>query len=110
MDIMTAITHHGLAEFFFSFNESDEPDVNDILLSREQAQDFKNCNILCFTESWVNDDTINIQLATLYWQDRTVASTKTRGGGLCIFVYNSWCRISKEVLSYCSAKISQDKL
>jgi hypothetical protein len=27
-----------LAEIFFSFNESDEPDVNDILLSREQAQ------------------------------------------------------------------------
>ena len=32
------ITHHGLAESFFSFNESDEPYSNDILLSREQAQ------------------------------------------------------------------------
>jgi hypothetical protein len=27
----------------FSFNESDEPDVNDILLSREQAQIYVIC-------------------------------------------------------------------
>ena len=38
MDIRTAITHQGLAESFFSFNESDEPDANDILHSWEQAQ------------------------------------------------------------------------
>jgi hypothetical protein len=37
-DIRTAITQHKLAESFFSFNKPDEPDVNDILLSREQAQ------------------------------------------------------------------------
>ena len=41
----------------------------------------------------------NIKLAgfILYRQDRTAASGKTRGGGLCIFVNNSWCTISKEV-------------
>ena len=46
--------------------------------------DNKNCNILCFTEVWLNDDPINIQLAgyTVYRQDRTAASGKTRGGGL----------------------------
>jgi hypothetical protein len=84
----------------FSFNESDEPVANDILLSQEQAyilvicdwipplpsillanvqyldnkiddldgrlnhqRDIQTCNILCFTETWLNDDTINIQLA-----------------------------------------------
>ena len=36
LDIRTAITHHELAEAFFSFNESDEPDLKDILLSWEQ--------------------------------------------------------------------------
>ena len=48
--------------------------------------DIKNCNIFCFTESWLNDDNINIQLTgyTLYRQDRTAASGKTRGGGLSI--------------------------
>jgi hypothetical protein len=44
-------------------------------------------------------DKNNIQLVgfTLYRQDRTAASGKTRGDGLCIFVNNSWCTISKEV-------------
>jgi hypothetical protein len=55
--------------------------------------DIKNCNVLCFTESWLNDDMDNIQLAgfMLHRQDRTAASDKTRDGGLCIFVNNSWC-------------------
>ena len=35
----------------------------------------------------------------MYRQDRTAASGKTRGGGLCNFVNNSWCTISKEVCS-----------
>ena len=37
--------------------------------------------------------------------DRTAVSGKTRGGGLCIFVNNSWCTISKEVSSYCSPEV-----
>ena len=41
----------------------------------------------------------------MYQQDRTAASGKTRGGGLCIFVNNSWCKISKEVSSYCSPEV-----
>ena len=39
---------------------------------------------------------------TPYRQDRTTSSGGTRGIGLCIFVNNSWCTISKEVSSYCS--------
>jgi hypothetical protein len=37
--------------------------------------------------------------------DRKAVSGKTRGGGLCIFVNNSWCTISKEVSSYCSPEV-----
>ena len=49
----------------------------------------------------------NVQLAgyTLYRQDRTAASGKARGGGLCIFVNNSWCTKSKEVSRFCSPEI-----
>lgn len=43
-------------------------------------------------------------------QDRTAASGKTRGGGLCIFENNSWCTISKEVLSYCSPEVEYLKI
>jgi hypothetical protein len=80
----------------------------DELLGRlNYQQDIKNCIFLCFMESWLNDDNINIQLAgyTMYWQDRTAASGKTRGGGLCIFVNISWCTISKEVSSHCSTEV-----
>ena len=42
---------------------------------------------------------------TMYQEDRTAAAGKTRGGGLCIFVNNSWCTISKEVSNHCSPEV-----
>ena len=73
----------------------------DKLLGRLNYQrDIKNCNILCFTESWLNYDNINIHLAgymLLYRKVRTAASGKTRGGGLCIFVNNSCLRKSRAI-------------
>ena len=66
----------------------------DELRSRLSYQwDIKNCNILCFTGSWLNYDMDHIQLArfSVHWQDRTAASGKTKVGGLCLFVNNSWC-------------------
>ena len=67
----------------------------------------KNWNILCLTKSWLNNDMINLQLVgvNLFHQDRTAASGKTRGGGLCIFVNNTWCTKSKEVLRFCSPEV-----
>ncbi|XP_055735598.1 cell adhesion molecule DSCAML1-like [Salvelinus fontinalis] len=58
-------------------------------------------------DSWLNDDIKNIQLAgyTLYRQDRTAAFGKTWGGGLCIFVNNSWCMISKEISRFYSPEV-----
>ena len=48
-------------------------------VSYDRKLDIQNCNILCFTELWLNNDIINIQLAgyTLYRQERTAASGKT---------------------------------
>ena len=60
---------------------------------RSQISYIKNCNILCFTESWLNDDMDSIQLAgfSVHRQDRTAVSRKTRCGVLCLFVNNSCC-------------------
>ena len=62
-----------------------------------------------FYESCLNDDINNIQLAgfTLHRQDRTAIVSNTRGGGLCIFVINSWCTKSnsKEVSRFCLAEV-----
>ena len=42
---------------------------------------------------------------TLYWQDPTASSGKLRGGGLYIFVNDSWCTISKEVSRFYSPEV-----
>ena len=57
------------------------------------------CTVPKSFELWLKDDVNNIQLAgyILYRQDRTATSDKAGGDGLCIFVNNSWCMISKEV-------------
>ena len=70
-------------------------------------QDIKNCKILCFTKMWLNVNMNNIQLAgfTLFHQDRTAASGKTRNGGLCIFVNNSWCMKSNEISRFYSPEL-----
>lgn len=41
----------------------------------------------------------------MYRQDRTGASGKTRGAGLCIFGNNNRCTISKEVSRFCSPEV-----
>ena len=61
----------------------------DLRLSHQQ--DIKNCNILCFTEMWLNEETDNIELAgfSMHRQNRDATSGKTRDGGVCLFVFLS---------------------
>ena len=37
--------------------------IDDLLLRLSYQWDIKNCNILCFTETWLNEETDNIELA-----------------------------------------------
>lgn len=48
---------------------------------------------LCFSETWLDKDMDNIQLASfsMHRQDRRAASGKLKGGGVCFFVNNSLC-------------------
>ena len=86
--------------------QSLENTIYDLRLRLSYQRDIKHCNNLCFTETWLNDDTDNIELAgfSMHWQNRNATSGKTMGGGLCLFVNKSWCAMSKikEVLRYCS--------
>ena len=70
--------------------QSLDNELDEVRSQISYQRDIKNCNILCSTESWLNDD-MDIQLAgyTLHRQDRTAHSGKTRVGSLCIFVNNS---------------------
>ena len=76
--------------------QSLDNNIDDLHRILHYQRDIQNCNILCFTESWLNN---NMAEYMLIRQDRTAASCKTRGRGLCIFFINSWCTKSnsKEV-------------
>ena len=43
----------------------------------------------------------------MHRQNRDTTSGKTRGGGVCLFVYNRWCAMSniKEVSRYCLPQV-----
>lgn len=65
----------------------------------------KDCCALIFTETWLHssivDSAIELARRTLHRWDRTVSSGNTRGGGLCVYINNSWCTDTKTMFSYC---------
>ncbi|KAK1784322.1 hypothetical protein P4O66_003519 [Electrophorus voltai] len=70
-------------------------------------RDSRDCNLLCFTESWLNPAVPNhaIQPAeffSVHRMDRTADSGKSRGGGVCVMVNNSWCNNANVVTLACS--------
>ncbi|KAK1793638.1 hypothetical protein P4O66_012012 [Electrophorus voltai] len=57
--------------------------------------DIRDCN-LCFTESWLNPVVPShaiepAEFFLVHYMDRTADSGKSRGGGVCMMVNNSWC-------------------
>ncbi len=59
-----------------------------------------------FTETWLNqnipDAAIDLAGQTVYRADRTADSSKDKGGGVCIYVCNSWCTATDIVETFCS--------
>ncbi|KAK0148637.1 hypothetical protein N1851_011032 [Merluccius polli] len=64
-----------------------------------------NCNSLIFTETWLDSATpaAATELAgrTNYRADRTADSGKKTGGGLCIYLNDSWCTNTTVVEQLC---------
>ncbi|XP_076745749.1 uncharacterized protein LOC112435595 [Maylandia zebra] len=61
-----------------------------------RLRDMRDCNILCFTETWLSP-TVPDQAVTpsdsffVLRADRTAESNKTKGGGVCFMVNRKWC-------------------
>ncbi len=60
-----------------------------------------------FTETWLNnsvpDCAIQLEQLTCYRADRAlVEGGKRRGGGLCVYINNVWCRDAVVVCKHCS--------
>ncbi len=71
---------------------------------------FIDCNIMVFTETWLNstipNSTIELEGCNIYRADRmAVDSGKSKGGGVCLYVNRSWCSDAVITKSHCSADI-----
>ncbi len=68
-----------------------------------------DCCALIFSETWLNEDipdtAISLQTHFVYRSDRTFVSGKNKGGGVCIYVNNSWCLDVSIMFKYCSPDI-----
>ncbi|GFR78127.1 Pol-like protein [Elysia marginata] len=55
----------------------------------------REAGLICLTETWLNQtvpkSVIDIDKFTLYRSGRSLASGKTRGGGVCDYVNDRWC-------------------
>ncbi|KAK1788609.1 hypothetical protein P4O66_002686 [Electrophorus voltai] len=70
-------------------------------------RDIRDCNLLCFTESWLNTAVLSQAIQppkffSVHCMDKTVNSGKLRGSGVCVMVNNSWCNNSNVVTLACS--------
>ncbi len=69
----------------------------------------RECCVICLTETWMSamvpDSAIELAGFSVHRSDRTKELTgKSRGGGVCFFINNSWCdeRNLHSIKSFCS--------
>ncbi|KAI4873821.1 hypothetical protein NFI96_014420, partial [Prochilodus magdalenae] len=72
-------------------------------------REIRDCCALILTETWLSDSTpdsaIQLQTHSVHRGDRTAASGKNKGGGVCVFVNNRWCSDIKTVEKHCSTDL-----
>ena len=82
---------------------ADRPPLPSILLANVQSldnkvdeirarfayqRDIRDCNILCFMETWLTRDTLSVRTAT--WFLHTSRRCVKKGGGVCLMINESW--------------------
>ena len=80
---------------------------DEFLNALKYKQDFKDCAIVCFTETWLDESTPDVAICpegyTVFRADRSPdLSGKKRGGGLCVLINQRWCTDSTEITALCS--------
>uniref|UniRef100_A0A9J8A6D7 Reverse transcriptase domain-containing protein n=1 Tax=Cyprinus carpio carpio TaxID=630221 RepID=A0A9J8A6D7_CYPCA len=78
-----------------------------IRLLRSTQRTVRDCCVFVFTETWLSDSVpdcaIQLDQLTCYRADRArVAGGKTRGGGLCVYINDAWCRDAVVICKHCS--------
>lgn len=78
-----------------------------IRLLRSANRTVSNCCVFIFTETWLNDNipdsAVQLEQLACYRADRAlIDGGKTRGGGVCVYIRNEWCRDAVVVCKHCS--------
>ncbi|KAK3510307.1 hypothetical protein QTP70_035175, partial [Hemibagrus guttatus] len=81
--------------------------MDELTLQMNKNKDFPTSCVLCFTETWlcdvIPDSALQLGGFNLYRADRhTELSGKTKGGGICFYINNSWCNYVKVLSQLCS--------
>ncbi|KAK3513310.1 hypothetical protein QTP70_010000 [Hemibagrus guttatus] len=76
--------------------QSLENKLDDLRARVKFRRDIRDCNLLCFTETWLNpvvsDHAIQpAEFFSVHRMGRTLESGKSRGGGVCLMMNSSWC-------------------
>ena len=84
--------------------------MDELLLLTRINKDFFNSAALCFTETWLNintpDNGLSLPGFQLFRADRITELTgKTRGGGLCFYINESWCSDITTLKKICSPNL-----
>ncbi|KAK7929457.1 hypothetical protein WMY93_005852 [Mugilogobius chulae] len=95
-----------LPTIFLSNARSIRHKLDEIRLQIATRRTLNHCSCLIFSETWLDnsipDAAIELAGRTAYRADRTAESGKKTGGGLCIYINNSWCTNVAVMDSLCS--------
>ena len=71
-------------------------------------RDIRDCNVLCFTETWLNRDTLSESVQppgffTHHADSNKHLSGKKKGGEVCLMINETWCDHNniQELKSFC---------
>uniref|UniRef100_A0A674ELB5 Transposase Tc1-like domain-containing protein n=1 Tax=Salmo trutta TaxID=8032 RepID=A0A674ELB5_SALTR len=71
-------------------------------------RDIRDCNVLCFTETWLTRDTLSESVQPpgffTHRSDRNKHLSGKKGGGVCLMINETWCDHNniQELKSFCS--------
>lgn len=94
-----------LPTIFLSNARSIHNKMDEIRLRLTTQRNIANCCSMIFTETWLDyttpDKAIELAGLTSHRADSTADSGKKIGGGLCIYINNSWCTNTTVVERLC---------
>jgi len=79
--------------------------MDELRLNRRYCHEYRNSQLMVFTESWLRQDIpdsmLELEGFSCVQAHREATSGKARGGGICVYVNNNWCKQYTIRETYC---------